>query len=580
MSERLESGAALAEAAGGRGGPDPARVRELLMLLGKTVRAYQMYEANNPVYERFLESLRAGFEGVWAHVASLRFDVEEAGFRWEGEVYAAGEGRENLAFQFYKDGVRYVTFLPGFEDEVERFLDVVVRARRLSAEEDDLVTLLWEQEFHAFRYGYVDVLAEGVELPEAGPALEFDPIPLESLSLELDSLDPSFASERAGSGGRPASSTFGREDFNETLYFLDEDELDRLRQELDDEWSRDVKPEVLNALFDRLEDPIPERQAEILEILDQLLPLFLARGDLVSASTILRELEAILARGDGLAAEQRGRAEALFDALSEPVALEQLLQSLEEGGTEPGAEALSQFLSWLRPEALPVLFRATETTASAAVRERVRPACDRLAGRHPDVVASLLGSDDDAVAAGAARAAGRLRLASAAPGLIRLLTRRSAATRLVAVEALVAMHTAPAMEGLKRALDDEDREVRIAAARGLGALRYVPARTSLERAIEGKSLRDADLTEKLAFFEAYADLGGAEAVEVLDRLLNGRGGLLGRRQPAELRACAATALGRIGTPAARACLERAIDETDTIVRSAIVRALRRDAPAT
>ncbi|HEX6937825.1 MAG TPA: HEAT repeat domain-containing protein [Longimicrobiales bacterium] len=578
MSERVDAGGAPVAGAGDGGGPAAAAVRELLGLLGKAVRAHQMYRANNAAYERILEHLRAAFAALWAQAPRLHFQVDEAGFRWEGETFVVGEGRDSLSFQFYKDGVRHLTFLPGFEDEIGKFLDVVDRARRPGAEEDDLVTLLWEQEFRAFQYGYVDVLMEGVGLPEEAEGKpRLDPIPLESLAAEVGVLHPALAG--AGAAAAPAASTFGREDFNATLYFLDEDEFDRLRQELDHEWSRDVKEDVLHALFDRLEDPIPERQAEILGILEQLLPAWLARGELAAAAAILRELEALLARGDVLGAEQRGRAEALFDAVSDPASIGQLLQSLEDGGVDPAAEELGLLLSWLRPAALPVLLRATEVTSAAVVRERVRPACDRLAARHPDVVIELLASKDDATAAGAARAAGRLRLAGAAPGLIRLLRRRSAATRLVAVEALLALHSASAVHGLERALEDESREVRIAAARGLGALRYKPARATLEKAIEGRALRRADVAEKLAFFEAYADLAGGEAVPVLDRLLNGRGGLFRRRHPTELRACAATALGRIGTSAARACLERAADEEDTIVRSAVARALHRERTA-
>src|SRR5690606_35307139 len=230
------------------------------------------------------------------------------------------------------------------------------------------------------------------------------------------------------------------------------------------------------------------------------------------AAMVLQELEEIMRRGDVLGAEQHERADALFDELSKPAVIGQLLQAIEDGAIAPDRETLALFLSWLRPAALPVLFRAAERSNSAVVRARVGPACDRLAAQHPDLVIALLESDDDAVAAGAARAAGRLRLPEAARGLIRLLTRRDAATRLVAVESLIALHDAQAMEGLRKALDDENREVRIAAARGLGALRYAPARKSLEMAIAGKALRDADLTEKLAFFKAYADLGGADAI--------------------------------------------------------------------
>ena len=64
--------------------------------------------------------------------------------------------------------------------------------------------------------------------------------------------------------------------------------------------------------------------------------------------------------------------------------------------------------------------------------------------------------------------------------------------------------------------------------------------------MKGRALRDADLTEKMAVFEAYGALCGDEGVAALDAMLNGKS-LFGRREDSELRACAAVALGRVGT---------------------------------
>ena len=58
-------------------------------------------------------------------------------------------------------------------------------------------------------------------------------------------------------------------------------------------------------------------------------------------------------------------------------------------------------------------------------------------------------------------------------------------------------------------------------------------------------------------------------------MLNGRS-LLGRRESPEIRACAALALGKLGSPAAAKALEGARNETDPVVRSAVSRALRRE----
>src|SRR5690606_16068910 len=98
--------------------------------------------------------------------------------------------------------------------------------------------------------------------------------------------------------GQPTvAGLINREDFEETLYFLESSELQRLRDEVELEWNRDVKIDVLNALFDRLEDGLPVWRAEILRILRQMLPVFLGAGDLRSATHILVELNLILERG-------------------------------------------------------------------------------------------------------------------------------------------------------------------------------------------------------------------------------------------------------------------------------------------
>jgi HEAT repeat protein len=77
----------------------------------------------------------------------------------------------------------------------------------------------------------------------------------------------------------------------------------------------------------------------------------------------------------------------------------------------------------------------------------------------------------------------------------------------------------------------------------------------------------------MALFEAFGTLCGDAGVGVLDTLLNARA-LLGPREPAEVRACAARALGLVGSPRALDALRRAADAKDAVVRGAVARALR------
>lgn len=562
--------------------PIPAEhVVELVNALDKAVRAQRLYQANNPVYQGFLKALHGSVGAVFESGSSLTLQVEESGFRWYGQQLQTGGGRDNLAFLFYKDGVRQLTFLDGFGDELDRFLTVVHRARLADQHnDDDMVTLLWEEEFTCFQYSYVDALAEGLQLPDGdqppivsstGEPVEVD---AEAIRKEIETGGPVEEQSPAIASGMPSvASSITRDDFSETLYFLEDEEMKALQREVEREWTRDTKRDVLNALFDRLEDPMPEWQDEILRILRQILPAFLSRGDLRSASYIVVELDQV-ARTAQLTETAQREADRLFAELSEPAVLSQLLRSLEEGAIQPDPAELGVFLGHLGPKALPILLHGVETTKTPGLQARLQQAVETLARDHQSEVVRLLGSDDTAVACGAARIAGKLSVADAVPGIVQLLGRSDPSVRRIAVEALISIRSAAALDALQDAIEDDDRDVRLLAVRGLASLRYLPARARLEKMLESRIVRDADLTEKMAFFEAFGAVASADNIDTLDRMLNGR--KLFNRQSPELRACAAMALGKINAPAARTSLEKAADDAQPIVRNAVLKALRRE----
>src|ERR1044071_8594420 len=87
--------------------------------------------------------------------------------------------------------------LPGVEtDEIVRFLQVVNRARMLPADaSDDLLTLLWEQEFVLISYLFVEALGDGLEFLQESPTRE--PAPAAS--------DPRAEIAEAGAAADPAA---------------------------------------------------------------------------------------------------------------------------------------------------------------------------------------------------------------------------------------------------------------------------------------------------------------------------------------------------------------------------------------
>ena len=552
-------------------------VKTLFTTLGKAVRAYQLYDENNPVRQRFVDALRGDFRTLWAKTDRLVLRVTEEHFMLgETSVYHTENRNDSLAFLFFKDSVREATFLPGVEEqELVSFLEVLQKARKLMPEGDDLLTVLWEADLQFFSYQYVDLLAEGVSLPEAGPGnspAEMQAV-LAAASEEEEQGPPE--SGQAGAAEEQGPRTVSKDDFNPTLYALDPKEMEVLGGELKKELERDVRSDVVAALLDRLEEPgNRERQSEILEILKALLPSFLHRGRIGAVTQVLRELRALEDQEGSLDEQRLAECREVLDEISSPEVVTELIQSLLDG-TISASAAPSSVLSCnsLGGGALAPLLRSSETVDHKELQEVLRHAVQEIAKLNPSAVVELLEDDDAVLAAGAVRLAGEMQITEAVPALVGLLAHADPAMRFAAIEAAISLKASIAADALEQTLDDPERDLRVAAARALGALEHRPAAKVLATKTESKETRVADISEKVAFFEAFGMVAGDDGVDLLDRLLNGKR-FLGKREPTDIRSAAALGLGKIGSQAARAALDHASDDGDAVVRSNVGRALR------
>ncbi len=544
-----------------------SQIAELVTSLVKAMRAFQMYLPNNPIHQRAAQQVRAAFAPIWAATDAIELRVVETDLVWEEQVvYQQLSKSDSFAWGLYKDGLRTLTLQKGAEEgEMVRFLDVVNRARFLPADaSDDLLTLLWAEEFHAIQYKFAEAFSDGPP-PERKP-----PEPDAVGSVSADARHAQVAEEAPP---RPAG-IVDIEDFDSTLYFLDEAEIAYIVREVREEYSRDVRASALAALFDLFEqEPTAEVREEILTILDQVFPNLLNAGEFRTVAAILREVRLLGQRVAELDPEHRRRLMIFEAQLSEPAIVEQLIQSLDEASTRPGDADVSEVLRELRATALETIMIWIPRLTAAHVRQLLEAAADRLAAGDSGEVLRLLRSPESGAMPGVVALTGRLQLQSAVAGLGDALSHPDAAVRLSAVHSLTAIGTPGALVHIDRAIDDADRAVRTAAVKAAGARTYKGALRRIEAVVQGKAHKGMELSEKMAFFEAYGAIAGAAGLKQLERMISPRG-MLWMKESSETRACAAMALGRVRTPEARALLQRAAADKDLVVRNAASRALR------
>lgn len=551
-----------------------SQITELLISLVKALRAYHMYLPNNPIYQRSTANLRAAFAPVWESLDEVALAVAETDFLWEDQVvYHQPNKSESIAWGVFKDGMRSLTIRRGAEaEELPRFLELINRARFLTSDAgDDLLTLLWEQEFQFIQYRFIEFFGEGGgSLPEQSASYNMGG------SAESVSADERHARAAEEAPPRPKG-VVDVEDFDSTLYFLDESEINTIAAEIEAEYRRDVRGSALSALFDLFElEQGQEIRDEILAILEQLFPTFLNARDFGAAATIIRECRLLAGRTTGMLPSQGERLDGFVGRLSEAAIVSQLIQSLDESSAIATEPQVAELLRELRASALEPILGWLPALSSAPLRTLLEGVADRLAEAHTAEVVRILRDKDSAALVSVIGVCGRLNLHQTVPGLGETILHPDPAVRLASVQTLAVLATPGGLALIEKALEDDDRGVRLAAVRVVAARGYKGAQRRVEAIVLGKGVKDLDLTEKMAFFEAYGAIAGASALKSMSAILLPRG-LLRMKEASEMRACAAIALGKIRTVEARDVLQRAAEDKDLVVRNAVSRALRESA---
>lgn len=549
-----------------------ALIRELLRLFGKAARAHQLYLPNNPVYKQAQENLRAGFRPIWETTDEVALAFTESEVRYGGQTVLEEHTKssDSLPWLFYKDGVRELLFVRGFDtEELGRLLDILQRVRKASPDEDDLLTLLWQGDFTYLRYRYVDMTVEAsIPLGEGGESLAGSQIDVRRIA-EENAVDGEETLDSA-----PRSGVVSMSDFDGTLYFLDEKEIEYIQTEVRREYEIDLRQNVLALLLDIFEaQGDPAIRDEVAGILDSFMLHMLSAGQFHNVAYLIREALVASQRAVEIAPAQRDRLSQIPTRLSAPEALAQVLQSMDEAEALPSQAELLELFEQLRGTALETVLDWLGRLQNPKLRPLLEQAAARLAAQSTGELVRLVTSRSRNVALEAIKRAGGLKTPAAVAPLSKVLEGQDVELRAASVHALSEIGSPSALQALEKAVEDSEREVRVATLRALQARAYRPALPRLESIVKGRAIRDADLSEKMAAFEAYGSLCGNAGVVTLDALLNGKT-MFGRREDAEVRACAAVALGRVATPDAQASLRQSANEKDVVVRTAVARALR------
>ncbi len=548
-------------------GSEVALVREIVENAARALSSVAADEAGNAVLHDVLRPLEATLATYFGSTSVLELVCSDRGIEWRDNLVLADEHDDaRLAASLRKAGITGLTWIKGAEqEEVSTLLRLIDQSRKLvHGGTDDLALALFRADFHHISYT-TGPKRSGSHIAESRDEVRTDPKPVARPDLLIEEVESEV-------GASSAPDVVRLEEFDSTLYFLDTKEIEYLRAEVESEYERDHAQSVLDMLLDMLEgDPGGTSRSEVLEALSGLLPHLLSTGDFRGVAYLTSELRRLNQKLD-LEPGSRHVFDRLRGSVSNTGALAQLFHTLEGGTVDPSPEDLAALLGEMRYEAMQTVLVWVGQLEQPQARSNLQAAVELFFARWPKTLARMTTSTDRRVVHRALVIAKTLQKAEMSEAVAPAIHHESPGIRRLAIETLSSIGGAPAVRAIAQTLSDPEPEVRTAALVALTARPYRGAEADLRSAIFDGDLETKDVSERRALFVAFAAVTGPAGVPELERVLVGKG-LRFRRPSSSTRACAARALGRIGTPAALQALRAVRTDRDPIVRSEATRFL-------
>jgi len=550
-------------------GEELRRASALVIAFVKAIKAHRLYPTGNPQVTAFLQDLIAPCRRYLAEFGPFTMTISESGLSCSGKaLYSNADWKSSIPFLLYNDGLRQLRLLEGLEDwEVQRLVEVIDKRSETNLEEDDLIILLWEQDFAHIDYVAIDDFLDdtGLPIPDSAEQLRSRLLHRQSVAGEGTNDD----GESLESAPLAPPSPVSEQTVNDPArYILTPEELQTLQEEIAAEQAPTFILDCAEIIFDILPQVTEaDSRQDAVNILLRIADGMITLGDFTRASELLRQVSAA-ASSDSSGIDLR---EFLSEA-AVPHRIERIGRLLE-GADSALIETARPYLLLLPAEAVPRLLQLLKESRSARVR---RMLCDVLPIIGRDAVEVFLPELSDArwyVVRNIAYILGCIGDGRATPKLIPLLSHSEPRIRREAAQALGLLGGAQAVAALGKALTDADDVTRCIAACSLGKIGSATALAHLLDAVQSWGFSQKDSGEIKTFFNGIGMTQSDRALPVLEQCLKRRTLFGGKRQEI-IRQGAAEALALIGTPRAEGLLTAGRQSKNTAIHHACLQALK------
>lgn len=549
---------------------DDARLRAAAAWVGqlaRTLKTCRLYDAGNPTVAKFREELFTALTRLIEEHGPLTLRFHSDDVRCEDvSLYAAKSRDDNLALPFYRDGIHALTLSAGIgEQELDALLDAMLLVTGQSAGEDDLVTLLWQAQLGHVDVDYVptdgDVSAGGNAVDDSALV----PWPTPAAESETPGAE---AEADAGEGGAHRADDWSTGDLAvevaaafEELDSLAASEVERLGREHAAEHEVPLVTAAVAVAHAYLAaGSTSVDRGELARFLPRVLRLAVTEGRWDEA----RVCVSLLGECPGWSAESF--AQELLQPISVTAAAQQL-----DNQAPADVDALTAFAESVGPPGLDWLNLLLADSQQRRVRRMLVEAITRLTWHQPERLAPWLADPRWYVVRNVVHILGCIG-GDATLGLLQTAARHpEPRVRYEVVAALGQANSEAARPLLLKLLDDPDPRMLRAVLHQLSSARDASVARRMLVYMRDPAFETRTLEERRAIWSALGATATDDELPELEQELY-RGNWFSRLAEVQ-RQAVARCVARIGTPLARAVLQRGAQSKRAPVKRACDEAL-------
>jgi len=554
--------------------------------LVKAVKAKLVYPSSSKLPAQFKNELAQKAIALFENIDKIDFKITASSIMYgRTTAYESSTKTENFAHVFFRDGLIGIGFHRGLnEDEISRFIDLLSKMFRTVYVDDDLATLLWEENFQFITYALIDdgldidTVEYSTDTLKDKSALSQDDI--QSLYFDESEIafdDEDFTAGDQGSDLRKRGKAFAQMpqatyDYLNRISEFTAAENEEIAAQVAEDSQFNHTEYLLTVIFEILgmEKEVPG-YVETLNFIGKVRDNFISLGDFFGAAALLKQMKELHDVLKNLKSPRYEKIDGFFLECASKENIEFITKSLNNL-KDVDSEGLVNYLNQLPWAAIDPLLISLGELKYFKSRRAVCSVLAEIGKEQIDLVARGLDDERWYVVRNVVQVLGAIGSQRVINHLKKTIRHPDYRVRKETLNAAANINSSESEDFMILALSDPDIKIQLNSLKFLTDKKCGRAFKALENIIKDKKFKDRRPEQIGKFFEGYAILGQERALPYLKPMAS-RSLFFASSKDERMKLFAIGALGKIKSGEAQKIINKLSQSKNRKIAAAAMRSI-------